>query len=132
MIPIAALLAVSFLPATAAPPGGRADGAPVALERKLWGTWRGGPCMGDLTLRANGTFERRHYTPANRTRSGTWAVRWDALPPTLVLTVTDADDPGDIGTRQELKLVGLDGDDLAYQYPGSDEPARYTRVRPKR
>ena len=127
MIPIAALFAASLLPATAAPPAGRAAGAPVALERKLWGTWRGGPCMGDLTLRANGTFERRHYTPANRTRSGTWAVRWDALPPTLVLTCTDADWAGEIGTVREVKVVQLDASALSYQWPGLAEPARYSR-----
>ena len=128
MIPIAALFAASLLHATAAPPAGRAAGAPVALERNLWGTWRGGACMGDLTLKANGTFERRHYTPANRTRSGTWAVRWDALPPTLVLTCTVADHPGDIGTVQEVKVVQLDAASLAYQQAGATPPARYTRA----
>src|SRR4051794_37611485 len=127
MIPIAALFAASLLPATAAPPAGRAAGAPVALERKLWGAWRGGPCMGDLTLKPNGTFERRHYPPANRTRSGTWTVGWDALPPTLVLTCTDADHPGDIGTVQEVQVVQLDAATLAYQQAGADRPARYTK-----
>jgi hypothetical protein len=131
MIPIVALFAASLLPATAAPPAGRTDGAPVALERKLWGTWRGGPCGGDLTLKANGAFERRHYGPAGQALSGTWAVKWDALPPTLVLTCTDADWAGQIGTRQEVKIVQLDEAALVYQHAGND-PARYTRVTAKK
>src|SRR5262245_44753422 len=105
MFPLAALLAASLVPTTPAPPAGRADGVPVALDRKRWGTWHGGACAGDLTLRRNGRFERRHYGPANHSLSGTWAVRWDALPPTLVLTCTDADWAGEIGTKQEVKVV---------------------------
>jgi hypothetical protein len=127
MIPLAALFAASLLPPTAAPPAGRAAGVPVALERKLWGAWRGGPCMGDLALKANGTFERRHYGPDNQALSGTWSVKWDALPPTLVLTCTDADWAGQIGTKQEVKIVQLDEATLAYQQAGADQPARYTR-----
>ena len=80
-----------------------------------------------MTLRGNGTFARRHYGPDNQALSGTWKVRWDALPPTLVLTCTDADHPGDIGTVQEVKVVQLDAATLAYQQAGADQPARYTR-----
>jgi hypothetical protein len=131
MIPLAVLFATSLVPATAAPPAGRAEGAPVALERKLWGTWRGGACAGDLTLKPNGAFERRHYGPAGQALSGTWAVKWDALPPTLVLTCTDSDWAGEIGTRQEVKIVQLDDAALAYQHAGND-PTRYARVKTKR
>jgi hypothetical protein len=129
MIPLAVLFATSLLPATTAPPAGRSEGAPVALERKLWGSWRGGACMGDLTFRPNGTFERRHYGPDNQTLSGTWKVRWEALPPTLALTVTDADYAGDIGTVQEVKLVRLDDAAFAYLRAGRDEPSHYARVK---
>jgi hypothetical protein len=108
-----------------------AEGRPVALERKLWGTWHGGDCVGDLTLKRNGTFERRHYGPANQSLSGTWSVRWDALPPTLVLTCTDADWAAEIGTKQEVKVVQLDDAGLAYLRAGSDQPTRYERARPK-
>jgi hypothetical protein len=131
MIPIAALLAASILPVAAAPPAGRTDGAPVALERKLWGPWRGGACAGELTLKPNGTFERRHYGPGNQAWSGTWAVRWDALPPTLVLTCTDADWAGQIGTKQEVKIVQLDQAALVYQHAGND-PTSYARVTAKK
>jgi hypothetical protein len=98
----------------------------------LWGTWRGGACAGDLVLRRNGTFERRHHGPANQSLSGTWAVRWDALPPTLILTCTDADWAGVIGKKQELKVVRLDDAALCYLHAGSEDPIRYDRVKPKR
>jgi hypothetical protein len=127
MIPFASVLALSLLPGTTAAPAGPAGSGPAALERLLRGTWVGGDCGGELTLRANGTFARRHYGPDNQALSGTWKVRWDALPPTLVLTCTDADWAGEIGTVREVKVVQLDAAALSYQWPGVAEPARYTR-----
>jgi hypothetical protein len=132
MMPLAAFFAVTLLPATYAPSTWPAEGRPIALERMLWGTWHGGDCGGDLTLKRNGQFERRHFGPANQSLSGTWAVRWDALPPTLILTCTDADWAGEIGTRQEVKVIQLDGTVLSYLRAGSDQPARYQRVEPKK
>src|SRR5688572_25898464 len=65
----------------------------VALEKKLHGMWESGrDCVGDLTLRADGTFERLHYSPGNNKLTGTWELRWNALPPTLVLTCKDSDE----------------------------------------
>jgi hypothetical protein len=103
---------------------------PNALEAKLHGVWKGGACVGELTVKADGTFERRHYTPGNNTLSGTWAVRWDALPPTLALTCTASDAPDRIkvGETTAVKLVRLDGEALAYQHPGGP-PVRYARVK---
>jgi hypothetical protein len=124
MIPLAVFFAVSLVPATAAPPAGKAEAGPIALERKMWGTWHGGACAGDLSLKPNGKFERQHYGPANHTLSGTWAVRWDALPPTLVLICTDAQWAGEI--------VQLDDAVLAYLHAGSEEPTRYERVKLKK
>lgn len=132
MIPLAVFFAVSLVPATAAPPAGKAEAGPIALERKMWGTWHGGACAGDLSLKPNGKFERQHYGPANHTLSGTWVIRWDALPPTLALTCTDAQWAGEIGTRQEVKIVQLDDAVLAYLHAGSEEPTRYERVKPKK
>jgi hypothetical protein len=101
--------------------------APVDFNRKLYGEWQGGPCMGELTVRTDGTFERRHYSPGNNQLTGTWQVRWNATAPILVLTCKTSDDPDRIGTRFEVKLVQLDDETLTYQYPGQ-QPARYTRV----
>src|SRR6187200_2697458 len=121
MTPIAALLAASMLPAAPPPTvGGEADGRPVALERKLHGTWQGGACVGLLALRPNGTFERRHYSPDDNTLTGTWAVGWDALPPTLTLTCKDADYAGYIGTTVVVKLVQLDDAALAWKSADDD------------
>ena len=102
--------------------------SPVDFNRKLHGEWKGGACMGELTLRADGTFERQHFSPGNNHLTGTWEVLWGALPPTLVLTCKTSDRADLVGKRSEIKLVQLDEEALAYQYPG-EQPARYTRVR---
>jgi hypothetical protein len=101
--------------------------AAVALERKLHGAWKGGPCDGEFTLQPDGTFERRHFSPGNYTVTGTWKVRWDALPPTLVLSCRTSDDPDAVGKTSEVKLIQLDDKVLTYQYPGQ-RLSRYTRT----
>jgi hypothetical protein len=112
----------------------KAKKAPVPLEKKLHGEWKdGGVCVGDLTLRADGTFERQHYSPGNNKLAGTWEVRWNALPPTLVLTCKTSDYSGDVGKTSEFKLTQLDDEYLAYEYPGEPNPgvhsARYKRAK---
>src|SRR5262249_49766144 len=49
----------------------------VALEKKLHGAWEADDmdCVGDLTLRADGTFERQHYSPGGKQIPGPWEVR---------------------------------------------------------
>src|SRR5262245_8162256 len=55
---------LSAVIAAPAPP----DDARAAVEKKLVGEWvKGGACIGDITIRADGTFERRHYSPGNYT-----------------------------------------------------------------
>jgi hypothetical protein len=101
-----------------------------AVEQKLHGEWKGqGPCDGSLGIGPDGTFERRHYGPAGITVAGTWKVRWDALPPTLVLTCKSSNDPDQVDKVCEAKVVELDDDTLAYQWPDAKKPVRYTRVR---
>jgi hypothetical protein len=108
----------------------RADDKPgeslTALERKLHAEWVGrGPCDGRLTLRADGTYERRLYGPSGINSAGTWKVRWDALPPTLVLVCKTSDGPGeDVGRTYEPKLLQLDDAALVYKYPNAT-PSRY-------
>ena len=44
-----------------------------ALVSKLHGEWKGnGPCDGRLFLNADGTFERRHFSPGNNSLKGKW------------------------------------------------------------
>jgi uncharacterized protein (TIGR03067 family) len=108
-------------------------GAPVAPERMLHGEWKGGPCMGDYNFNPDGTFELQHFSPGNNQLTGTWEVRWNALPPTLIVTcqTSDAPDRLPVGMTWEVKLVQLDDENLAYQhldqYPGGYTD-RYKRV----
>jgi hypothetical protein len=103
---------------------------PAAIEMKLHGEWQGGDCQGKLILGPNGRFERSGYTPGNNTLSGTWHVRWDALPPTLVLKCDTSNDTEHVGRTQEFRILQLDAKTLGYQYPDSKdrEPIRYERV----
>jgi hypothetical protein len=128
MIRMAVFLAASLVFITSAQAADNPKDAAAALERKLHGAWKGGPCLGEFTLKADATFERRHFSPGNYNLTGTWEVRWDALPPTLVLSCRTSDDPDSLGKTSEVKLIQLDDEVLAYQYPGQ-RPARYTRVK---
>src|SRR4051794_10527544 len=78
------------------------------LEKKLHGTWYGGDCVGELRLKADGTFERRGYSPGNNTLTGTWEIRWNSLPPTLKLTCTASDSADYVGQVVEAEVVRLD------------------------
>jgi uncharacterized protein (TIGR03067 family) len=105
--------------------------AQVGLERKLHGAWRGPACGGDWTFAADGTFDAEHFSPGGSTLSGTWEVRWDALPPTLVRTCKTSDDPDLVGKKWESRLIELGDEALAYQDPDqypSGHVVRYTRL----
>jgi uncharacterized protein (TIGR03067 family) len=71
----------------------------------------------DGTTRQGTTFSR-----------DTWQLRWHALPPTLVLTCKTSDYSGYVGEIEEVKLVQLDNEALALQYPGQEQPVRYARM----
>ena len=121
-------LAATLSPAATTQPAVKAEAVPIGLERKLRGEL-GGACVGTLTFWANGTFERRQFSPGNHELTGTWEVRWDALPPTLGLTCKDSDSPRHIGTKAEVKLVQPDDTALALLHLGSDQPVSYKRVK---
>jgi RNA polymerase sigma factor (sigma-70 family) len=119
------------------PPAGKArDSQLAALEKKLLGNWKGGACEGDYTFSPDGTFGLRHFTPGGNTVTGTWAIRWDALPPALVLTCKTSDfkkkDPTRaeyeyLGKALELKLLELNGDAFVFRYPYYEGDMRYKR-----
>ena len=116
----------STLPADQPKPG------PGELEQKLFGVWQGPACGGEWTIGPDGTFESRHYSPGNNSLTGTWAVRWDALPPTLVLTIktSDALDRIKVGETWQVKLVQLDDEALAYEWPAKPgKPVRWKRIK---
>jgi hypothetical protein len=58
---------------------------------------------------------------------GTWEVRWDALPPTLVLTCKSASAEDDVGKTIEVKIVELDDANFACKFPDAETPKRYKR-----
>jgi hypothetical protein len=96
----------------------------AALEGKLVRKWRGPACGGDFTFKGDGTFGVVSFTPGQNVLSGTWAIRWDALPPTLLLTFKTSDFkrtyPGEpeykyVGKTVEAKLLELDDKALAFR-----------------
>lgn len=116
LLSLAAVACLAAVAPAAETPANRQD-----LQEVLHGVWRGGPCMGLITFSADGTFERRHYSPGNNEIRGTWALRWDALPPTLVMTCKESNDPSSFpaGKVWELKVVRLDAH--IFEYAFSDE-----------
>ncbi len=128
MIRMALLLAASLVPLTSAHTTEKQKEGAAALERKLHGQWKGGACLGDWTFRADGTFELRHYTPGNNKLTGTWEVRWNALPPTLMTTCKASDHSDYVGKTWEVKLIQLDDEALALQHQGG-ATTRYERVK---
>jgi hypothetical protein len=125
----ALLLAMTFGLVAGAPV--RADektgAALAALERKLEGVWVGsGPCDGQITIKRDGTYQRRLHGPGGNNSAGSWRLRWDTLPPTLALSCTTSDDPAYAGKTLEVKVVQLDKTNLVLKYQ-EQVPARYTR-----
>lgn len=112
-----------------APVAGDKGAELAALEKKLLGAWQGGPCEGNYTFNSDGTYEVDSFTPGGNTLTGIWFIRWDGLPPTLVVTCKTSDfknhDPtrdeyAYLGKPRELKLIQLTNDSFVYRY--SDYP----------
>jgi hypothetical protein len=128
-------VASTTAPSQKVPASGPARGGEfAALERKLLGAWKGPACAGDYTFNADGTYECRNFTPGQNTLAGTWSIRWDALPPTLLLACTTSDfkkkDPSRedfAGKTVELRLVELNSDAFAYRYPNDKFEWRNSR-----
>ncbi len=112
------LMLVVLTPGCPGESGASDDMALPAIERKLLGEWKGGACRGNWVFRDNGTFELDHYSPAILQLSGTWKMRWDALPPTLVTTFSSSVDSSYAGKKWELKLTQLDEQTMEFKTPG--------------
>ena len=132
LVHIATVMPASGEPAKAEPaPAGADKGAVLAaLEKKLLGTWHGGPCIGDYTFNADGTYTLRRFTPGGNTLTGTWSLRWDALPPTLVVTCKTSDFKARDANRREyeyfgkaleIKVEGLNDDELVLRFHADKE-----------
>jgi len=114
----------------AEPPGNGTAG----LEAKLHGFWNGGrDCQGDVAFKADGTYSWIHFGPGSATVAGKWSMRWDALPPTLVMTSTASNDKDYIGVATEVKVLQLDGKTLVYEQNANKvEFTREPRREPKK
>jgi hypothetical protein len=125
---LAVALSIAF--ATSVPAEDQKE-TPSSVERLLHGMWKGPACGGDWTFMSDGTFSVRHYTPGNNQLTGTWEMRWDALPPTLVLTRKTSDAPNrlPVGTVSELKIMQLNDETLEFQYPGAGGVAHCSRIK---
>jgi hypothetical protein len=122
----AVLLVILAQMVLAGPPGKERGKELAALEQKLVGAWEGQTgCSGNFLFRADGTYELKMYGPAPIDLAGTWKVRWDALPPTLVLTSKTSEIPEELG---KLRLIQLDDETLKAQY-GKQDAHRYARVK---
>jgi hypothetical protein len=102
---------------------------PRGLEQKLLGEWKGRTtCDGRLVFRADGTYALTEYGPANDDSRGTWKVRGDALPATLVLVCKTSEVEDQVGKTTEVKLVQLDAKRLAIEYatPNGSPSGHYT------
>ena len=70
---------------------------------------------------------RTKHGPGGDDSEGAWEIRWDALPPTLILDCKTSTDR-DLITKREVKLILLEDGAFAYQHPKS--PAvRYERAK---
>jgi hypothetical protein len=124
-VSVAVLTACLYAPV---PPAKPPEKGPAAIERKLHGPWRSeSACGGTLVIKADGKYEHKHQGPGGDFSSGAWELRWDALPPTLVLMCKDATDPAMLG-KWESKVEGLNDDALALA-PAKASPARFKRLK---
>ena len=88
----------------------------AALEQKLLGQWEGSGCDGNLLFRADGTYTLTDYGPGRCNFAGTWKVRGDTQPPTLVLTLTTSQFTLEAGATLVVKLIRLDNKRLTLEY----------------
>src|SRR6266511_2288512 len=95
IVSAAAVLLVGLAQAALAEQSRKDQGMELAvLEQKLLGAWKGQtPCTGNFYFRADGTYELKGHGPGLSDFAGTWKVRWDALPPTLLLTCKTSEIP---------------------------------------
>jgi hypothetical protein len=102
------------------------------LEAKLHGEWKGGACQGTFSFKPDGTYRLEKWSPGNHMLSGTWAMKWDALPPTLVLTCKESNSKEYVGAEWKVKVSELDRESLSLVFRSAkegDATIRYTRIK---
>jgi hypothetical protein len=118
IVPAAVVLFIGVAQAVLAAPPTKEPGKEVAgLEKKLLGDWQGYEgCSGKYAFRADGTYKLTNFGPGGDGSAGTWKVRWDALPPTLVLTCKESELDEEIGKDTKLMLLELNDAILTLEY----------------
>lgn len=86
----------------------------AGVGTQLCGTWAGGPCQGNITLRANRTYSWVGIGPAAIRHDGTWALRGDPARPILVMKRDTADLREREGAMVELKIVRVTPKELVF------------------
>ena len=126
------LVAVIALGACAAPvPADRAktEKELAAVAMKLHGLWRGVACEGEITFRADRTYEWTGIGPGGERHEGVWTLRGEGSRPTLVLTCKKADDPERKGKSTELKVVGVDDDQFEFRHSDTKTSRTFERAK---
>jgi hypothetical protein len=119
--------AMLLLPFSQAVMAEERENVPLTLEKKLHGEWKGGPGVGEIIFRPDGTFERRNYSPGKHTLKGVWELQWKTLPPTLVMTCKESTNPKFVDSALSVSLVRLNDDEIAYQSAGEKSSTRFDR-----
>jgi hypothetical protein len=129
VIPAVAFATVLMQAVLAEPSRAEQGMALTALEQKLVGAWAGqSGCAGAYLFRADGTYQLTGYGPAPYDSAGTWKVRCETRPATLVLTCRESDLADEVGKSLELRFIRLDAYRLAVER-GKQDPERYARAK---
>lgn len=60
---------------------GELQNALLTLQDRLHGAWKGaGFCDGKPVLKADGSYQREHFSLGNNLLQGTWTIRWARVP----------------------------------------------------
>lgn len=100
----------------------------AAVATKLHGSWQGGPCEGEVTFRADRTYEWTGIGPGGNRHEGTWTLRGDPARPTLVMACKKADELALEGKTTELAVVRV-GEEFEFKRPDAAKPQTFERTK---
>jgi hypothetical protein len=114
IVSLVLLAAVAAASAVPAPPPAKPIKDVLQLEKKLIGTWYGVACDGEMDFNSDGTYQWRNQGPGFNCSSGKWEIRWDAIPPTLILNCKKSDFDEMVGKSFEMKITKLDDSSFSH------------------
>jgi hypothetical protein len=132
LVAIISAVAVSGTAAPVPAERAKAEKELAALGTKLHGTWRGDAgCVGNVTFRADGTYEWTGRGPVGQRDAGTWALRSEGQTPVLILKCKTSSHKVHAGTTVEVRLA-LEGSSLAFQSADPQSSQTFTRLKEPR